>query len=240
MFRHTGKSRTLRHNLKLASLLSLVAGIVNVSGFFAVKELTTNVTGHFAFFAERIFENQINEALHSLFYILSFFIGALVSSILVESISKINLRLTNIMPILLESSILMVVSGCGIVFLQSHAVLIACFLLFAMGIQNALVTQISNSIVRTTHLTGLFTDLGIEISQLFYYKDPSKRIRLKSSIKLRLVIILFFFTGCVFGGFLYSYFQIQSLLAAVFFLIAGLTFDVVKFKFVILKRKYWD
>jgi len=46
MFRHRGKSRTLIHNLKLASLLSLVAGIVNVSGLFAVQRLTTNVTGH--------------------------------------------------------------------------------------------------------------------------------------------------------------------------------------------------
>ena len=39
--------------------------------------------------------------------------------------------------------------------------------MFAMGLQNALVTKISNATVRTTHLTGLFTDLGIELSQLF-------------------------------------------------------------------------
>jgi uncharacterized membrane protein YoaK (UPF0700 family) len=43
-------------------------------------------------------------------------------------------------------------------------------MLFAMGMQNAMVTKISQSIVRTTHLTGLFTDLGIELSQLFFYK----------------------------------------------------------------------
>ena len=41
-------------------------------------------------------------------------------------------------------------------------------LLIAMGIQNALVTYISKSVVRTTHLTGLFTDLGIDFSQLFF------------------------------------------------------------------------
>lgn len=45
--------------------------------------------------------------------------------------------------------------------------IIAFYLLFAMGLQNALVTKISNATVRTTHLTGLFTDLGIELSQLF-------------------------------------------------------------------------
>ena len=56
MFRHQGKTRTLSHNLKIASLLSFVAGTVNVAGFFAVQCLTTNVTGHFAFFVDEVFK----------------------------------------------------------------------------------------------------------------------------------------------------------------------------------------
>ena len=43
-----------------------------------------------------------------------------------------------------------------------------------MGLQNALVTKVSQSVVRTTHLTGLFTDLGIELSQLFFYRKMSE------------------------------------------------------------------
>src|SRR5690606_38829412 len=54
MFRHRGKARTLKHNLAIASLLSLVAGIVNVVGFLAIQQLTTNVTGHFAFMMEEV------------------------------------------------------------------------------------------------------------------------------------------------------------------------------------------
>ena len=50
MFRHQGKSRTLKHNLRIATVLSFVAGTVNVTGFLAFKQLTTNVTGHFALF----------------------------------------------------------------------------------------------------------------------------------------------------------------------------------------------
>ena len=70
--------------------------------------------------------------------------------------------------------------------------LLACSLLFAMGLQNSLVTTISNATVRTTHLTGLFTDLGIELSQLFFYKQKEQKSKLYSSIKLRLTIITFF------------------------------------------------
>ena len=66
MFRHKGESRTLKHNLRIASLLSFVAGIVNVAGFLSVQRLTTNVTGHFAFFVEEraqaFFANHMERA----------------------------------------------------------------------------------------------------------------------------------------------------------------------------------
>ena len=55
MFIHQGKKRTAKHNLQIASLLSFVAGIVNVAGFLAVAKLTTNLTGHFAFFRDEVF-----------------------------------------------------------------------------------------------------------------------------------------------------------------------------------------
>ena len=58
MFRHKGKHRTLIHNLRIATLLSFIAGIVNVAGFLAVQKLTTNVTGHFAFFVDEVFKKE--------------------------------------------------------------------------------------------------------------------------------------------------------------------------------------
>ena len=56
MFYHQGKNRTDQHNLQIASLLSFVAGMVNVAGFLAVQRLTTNVTGHFAYMIDAVFE----------------------------------------------------------------------------------------------------------------------------------------------------------------------------------------
>ena len=61
MFKHIGNSRTYEHNLKIASLLSFVAGIVYVAGFLAVQRLTTNVTGHFAFFVDEVFKLEFLE-----------------------------------------------------------------------------------------------------------------------------------------------------------------------------------
>jgi uncharacterized membrane protein YoaK (UPF0700 family) len=101
-----------------------------------------------------------------------------------------------------------------------------------MGLQNSLVTKISNSIVRTTHLTGLFTDLGIELAQLFFYKQLALKQNLFSSIRLRLTIISFFFLGGIVGGVFYSELELKVLLIAISVLIFGLIYDYLKLKFI--------
>jgi uncharacterized membrane protein YoaK (UPF0700 family) len=73
MLRHEGRRRTFFHNLKLASILSTVAGIVNIVGVLSVKVLTTNVTGHFAFFSEELFFKDYSLAGLFLIYIFFFF-----------------------------------------------------------------------------------------------------------------------------------------------------------------------
>jgi uncharacterized membrane protein YoaK (UPF0700 family) len=101
-----------------------------------------------------------------------------------------------------------------------------------------LVTSISNATVRTTHLTGLFTDLGIELSQLFFYRQPLQKTRLKSSIRLRLTIISFFFIGGIIGGISYTKMGLRCLVLAACMLIGGLVYDTVKFRLILLKRKF--
>lgn len=129
------------------------------------------------------------------------------------------------MPVVIESAILMMISFLNFSFINNHPNLIACCLLFAMGLQNALVTIISNSVVRTTHLTGLFTDLGIEFSQLFFYKDDEHRNKLISSIKLRFTIVFTFFIGGIIAGLLYHEIQMKTLILASMILIIGLGID---------------
>ena len=237
MFRHYGKTRTLNHNLKIASLLSFVAGIVNVAGFFAVQRLTTNVTGHFAFFVDEIFRLNFWQGFVYFLYILFFLLGSFVSSFIVELISHKNDHYIYIIPASIECAILFIIGSFGQSLIIKNPNTIAFSLLFSMGLQNSLVTTISNATVRTTHLTGLFTDLGIELSQLFFYKEKIKKDKLMSSIRLRLTIISFFFVGGIVGGILYSKIGLHSLSFAAIVLGLGLIYDNVKFKVIMLRRK---
>lgn len=239
MFRHRGKTRTLNHNLQIASLLSFVAGIVNVAGFLAVQRLTTNVTGHFAFFVDEVFKLNFWEGFIYFLYIFFFFLGSFTSSFLVElTIRKKSENNIYVLPATIEIIILFLVAVFGNNLITENPNSIACSLLFAMGLQNSLVTNISNATVRTTHLTGLFTDLGIELSQLFFYKKTEFRDKLFSSIKLRLTIISFFFIGGIIGGVFYAKIKLYVLIIAGFTLIVGLIYDNIKLKIILLNRKY--
>ena len=239
MFRHQGKNRTFIHNLRLATLLSFVAGIVNITGVLAVNTLTTNVTGHFAFFAEEVIKQNYSAAITFFVFTLFFLMGAFTSNFMAELIAIKSPALLHVIPISLEIAILTSVGFFGMQANLSsfEGKLMAFSMLFSMGIQNSLVTKLSKSTVRTTHLTGLFTDLGIELSQLFFYKKQFERKSLNASINLRLSIIVFFFLGCISGGFLYTFLEVKTLLVGVFFLFIALIYDYIRLKFFVIRRK---
>ena len=158
------------------------------------------------------------------------FAGAFVSNTLVESIRKRSNKNIFAIPVTLEIAILMAIGVTGRYIYLQHPNIIATSLLFAMGLQNSLVTKISNAVVRTTHLTGLFTDLGIEVSQLFFYRTKEQQTQLKSTIRLRLRIIIFFFIGGVFAGYIYSLMHFYVLLIPALLLLTGMILDHVTFK----------
>ncbi|MGH2664660.1 YoaK family protein [Flavobacterium sp.] len=237
MFRHKGKTRTLKHNLRIASLLSFVAGIVNTTGFLAIQRLTTNVTGHFAYLIEEVFKFEFWKGFIFFLYIFFFFLGSFVSNLFIELISKNSNKLSYTVPIFIESAILFLTAIFGQFLILESPNSFAFILLFAMGLQNSLVTSISNSKVRTTHLTGLFTDLGIELSQLFFYTQEDQQLKLYSSIKLRLTIINFFFLGGIIGAILYSQINLYTLIFAGLILICAGVYDSIKLKWILLKRK---
>lgn len=210
-------------------MLSFVAGIVNINGVLSIGTLTTNVTGHFAFFAEDFVRGDYPVAARFVIYVLFFLMGAFVCGLLVEWALRRNPDKSHALPMFLEMLILVVVAFSGKGFHPDPTV-IACALLFSMGLQNALVTRISRATVRTTHLTGLFTDLGIELSQLFFYRKESESQTLSRSIYLRMVIIVFFFMGGVLGGFLFYSIGLQALLFAAGALAIAMVYDNIRFR----------
>jgi uncharacterized membrane protein YoaK (UPF0700 family) len=72
---------------------------------------------------------------------------------------------------------------------------------------------------------------------LFFYKEKQQKEKLTSSIKLRLIIISFFFIGGIVGGILYSKVALYSLMFAATALVSGLIYDNIKYKLILLRLK---
>jgi uncharacterized membrane protein YoaK (UPF0700 family) len=235
MLRHLGTKRTYSHNVKLASLLGITAGFVNAAGFLGFAVLTTNVTGHAALFAERIAMQDWKTARVVALWMFLFLAGAFVSSLIVSFIGR-NQRFSYVIPMLIEMAILFGVAIFG--YRYDHSLvskeIFAGNLLFAMGLQNSLVSIVSGSVVRTTHLTGTFTDLGIELAQVLQ-KQNGDHAALKTRIKLRLAIIFFFMCGALAGAYLFRYFSFHAFLIPMAILVFTLLYDVYRIR---VKRYY--
>jgi uncharacterized membrane protein YoaK (UPF0700 family) len=230
MLRHLGAKRTPQHNLKLATLLGLTAGFVNAEGFLGFSVLTTNVTGHAAFFAERIAFQDWNTAGIIALWMILFLTGAFFTGI-VLSFTGENQRFSFFIPVIVEILILFVSAGYGYKYNGTLVAkeFFAGSLLFAMGLQNALVSIVSGSAVRTTHLTGTFTDLGIDLAQMLR-GEKEKQAGLKSKIRLRLYIIFFFMSGAVAGAYLFHNYGFSSFFAPILILLFTLLYDVLRIK----------
>lgn len=228
MFRHRGQQRNFRQNIRLAVLLCLTAGFVNASGFLGFFVLTTNITGHAALLAVKLTEGDLRAVRMVALWLVLFLSGAFCSSLYLAKTGGYTL------PILVEIIILCMVGYFGHTFDKSvvKTEYFAGSLLFAMGMQNALVSVISGSAVRTTHLTGMFTDLGIDLAAA-YMGYP----RVRKKILLRLTIILFFLLGGIIGGFAFIKLHYHCFYIAVGILVVAMCYDFFRVNLMLLKKR---
>jgi uncharacterized membrane protein YoaK (UPF0700 family) len=106
--------------------------------------------------------------------LLSFMAGAAHSAWLINLGGRLGWRSRYALPLLVEAVLLLAFGLAGAVLpAQLVAIPIVPLLCFLMGVQNACITKISGARMRTTHVTGIVTDLGIEIGKLTYWNaDP--------------------------------------------------------------------
>lgn len=238
MLRHTGQRRTYRHNLRLAVLLCLVAGFVNAAGLLAFSILTTNITGHAATLAIDLGNGDIAAVAVALGWLCLFLGGAIFSGWYTSFMGK-HKRYAYTVPLFIEFSILLVIAfqddSPGAAAMGNNY--IAGSLLFVMGMQNALVTVISRSVVRTTHLTGIMTDFGISLSNAI-----RTRFRLTKGLRQRLVlqtnIILFFLIGGVLGAFFFQRYLYYAFMIPAGIIVGTIFFDAFRMGYLRIRHHY--
>jgi uncharacterized membrane protein YoaK (UPF0700 family) len=179
----TSLQRTPQTDLKLGSVLAFVAGAANAGGFLAVGQYTSHMTGILSSVADHLVLGQLVLAVAGLGAVLAFLLGAMTTAWLVNWGLRHELLSAYGLPLMLEASLLLVFGLFGAAISLFTAVflpLTVVLLCFIMGLQNAVITKISGARIRTTHVTGLITDLGIELGKLLYLNRDSRHVPVRA------------------------------------------------------------
>ncbi|MGO2498097.1 MAG: YoaK family protein [Vibrio litoralis] len=171
-----------------AFTLALIAGFVNAIGLLgfehqAISHLSGSVT--------QIGVSALERPIVSVFLIVlvgSFVIGSTISGVLISG-ESLKLGRHYDLVLLLEGILLLMSAS----LLHEHISWGLCLASMACGLQNALVTTYSGAVIRTTHLTGIFTDLGLMLSSKIKGQEVNKR---------KFVMFSVIICGFLSGGFL--------------------------------------
>lgn len=168
-------------------LLALNAGFINAVGVLGFRhQAVSHLTGISTFFSIELMQGDLLQALHLLGVMLFFVLGAMLSGVIVGH-EALKLGRQYHYALWLEAALL----AMAILMLNAGWYSGQWLASAACGLQNAMTSTYSGAVVRTTHVSGLFTDIGIAMGL---------RLRGQAVDKRRLRLYLLLIGGFVSGG----------------------------------------
>ena len=184
-------------------VLAVIAGLVNSIGLLGFNhQAISHLSGTATLLGTGIVMSSFSDVIHLLLIIFSFVIGAAISGFYLRGGA---LKLGRNYSGLLYLEVIFLLTACY--FLNDSISYGLYFASAACGLQNAFATTYSGAVIRTTHVTGIFTDLGIMLGAKLRGELFDKRKAL-----LLILIIAGFIIGGLLGALSFSLFNFLALL----------------------------
>jgi uncharacterized membrane protein YoaK (UPF0700 family) len=199
--------RTAGTNLRLGCTLCVVAGATNAGGFLAVGQYTSHMSGILSSVADNVVLGQLQLAAAGVALLAAFISGSMTTAWIVNWSQRRQMRSAFARPLLVEAALLLIFGIFGAAvnsFASLFVPLTVLLLCFIMGLQNAVITKVSHAEIRTTHVTGLLTDMGIELGKFFYFNRlpfSQKVLANRSKMRIHALLVGSFFAGALIGAY---------------------------------------
>ncbi len=206
-----------------AFFLAVNAGMINVLGLVTVlHQSVSHMTGNVSMLAMAILDWQPATILYLILVLMCYVIGSFYSGLILGN-SHFSLTRRYGVPLSLVAFFI-VLCWLLLPFFPRYALLWACV---AMGVQNAMVSHYKGTIIRTTYLSGVLTDLGLALG----YKARGLEVESKRVI-LHLLILIGFIVGGLLASWLYPYLKLNAfLIPAALSLIMSVVYWVIYFHY---------
>lgn len=172
----SAEAYSFRQKSHLAVSLAWIAGYTNIVMLLVAGHVVSHMTGNTTVLSSGLGSGDWDKVQKYGSIVGSFFLGAAVASLMTEGARRRGWRSKFVLPIAAEMILLAVLAiwmfHLPVTNATPPGILFASIAAFTMGLQNATVTHISGGEVRTTHVSGMITDLGLEgVQFLFWWKD---------------------------------------------------------------------
>ncbi|MEW9570207.1 YoaK family protein [Rhodanobacter sp. Si-c] len=185
------------------AVLAFIAGQVNAVGYLSFRhESISNMTGNTSLLGIALGQGDAGEAVHWALAIAAFVLGTMLSGMIVQQ-STLKLGRRYGVALVLESLLLLA----AVPLLDASRSAGLYLASVGMGLQNGMVSAYSGAVIRTTHVTGIFTDLGIYLGHLLRGL-PVDRLRLRVCV----LVATSFMLGSAAGAGLFRAMHEHSLL----------------------------
>lgn len=184
-------------------VLTSAAGSINAVGFLGMHhQAISHASGTVTALSNELATGRYAPALYAMGVVLSFFFGSVLSAAIIRQ-GALKLGRRYGVALVIESALLF--AACRLLMTGHRSG--DCLAAMACGLQNAMATHYSGAVVRTTHMTGIITDLGITLG----LKLAGEPIDLRRA-GLYVVLVLGFFTGGILGSLGYVAIGFRTLL----------------------------
>lgn len=229
MFRAQAHSFT--QQARLAISLSWIAGYTNALTVLTCGQVTSHLTGTISQLGVEVAQVHWRQAGYLSSLVAMFLAGAFASGVLTEFGRVRRFQSIYVLPMVVEALLLALFAllidwqAVGVLSEAKAHVVLTWLPAFAMGLQNATITRISGGVVRTTHVTGIVTDLGLELARIVFrvfgwsrQLDPKRAVQSRWRALLLLSIPGSFALGAGLGTAAFDFVQAWSMVPAVAFL----------------------
>lgn len=221
------RAKVRRQSFPIKMMYSFVypfsSGIVIYAGLMTFSVVVTNVTGLLPQIAQGLYEGHFDTAGSIFLWLFAFFLGGFFAGWCVEAEKLHKRRFLHLLPLLTVIGLFSFVGAShprdenGVL----HPLVFPSLMLFAIGIQNAMVSLTTSSLIKASQITGVVNELGVDIAEIFHSEGEKRRLVQREAL-LRIIIMCSFLLGALLSVAIFPQLQMK-----IFFVPAGIIAVVI-------------